>query len=110
MLVVAFFVKLRFFPFVWWFPYIRDQIKFFCFFLVGVLNKIFPLILIGIKGFFSEEILLLMVLVSLIISLINLCYKQKNIKAFLAWSSKINFSLIIMIMVVNWLRGLVYMV
>jgi len=53
---------------------------------------------------------LLMVLITVVISLLNLYYNQKNIKVFLAWSSKINFRLILMIMYVNWLSGLLYLV
>lgn len=110
LLVISFFLKLRFFPFVWWFPYISDQVNLVCFFLVGLLKKVFPLVLIYVKNSVSGFVFVVFVYITAFISLVNLCLNQNNIKLFLAWSSKIKFSIVIMIMHVNWVSGLVYLV
>jgi len=109
LLILALFFKLRFFPFVWWFPYISDQLKVFCFFLIGILKKIFPLILIAVKNNISRTFILITVLITMVISLVNLFMKQNKIKVFLAWSSKMNFRLILLVMQINWLSGLIYL-
>jgi len=73
------------------------------------LKKIFPLLLISIKNFLYESVVLVMVFVTIIISLLNLFMKQNKIKVFLAWSSNINFSLILFIMQEKWIGGVMYL-
>nr|YP_010736720.1 NADH dehydrogenase subunit 2 [Bipalium admarginatum]WEM34735.1 NADH dehydrogenase subunit 2 [Bipalium admarginatum] len=107
-LVIAFFFKLSFFPFLWWFPYLSSFLTFFLFFVFGVINKIFPVILLFINQIISFNVIFLISLLTIVLSLINLMYFQNDIKIFLAWSSNANFGWMILVMSQVWIGGLVY--
>nr|UHA56320.1 NADH dehydrogenase subunit 2 [Humbertium sp. MNHN JL090] len=108
--IFAFLFKLSFFPFVWWFPFLSSFLNFFLFFILGIVNKIFPLLMIFLNHLVSFNVLFFMSILTIFISLINLIMFQNDLKVFFAWSSNINFGWIIILMSQVWLGGLVYLV
>nr|YP_011013897.1 NADH dehydrogenase subunit 2 [Arthurdendyus triangulatus]WPY71420.1 NADH dehydrogenase subunit 2 [Arthurdendyus triangulatus] len=108
LILLSLFLKLGFFPFIWWFPYLSDNISYFSFFILSVVQKSFPLFLIYWNNFLDVGFSLVLVLLTVFISLINLVYNQNNIKVFLAWSSNINFSWILLILFRLWSFGFSY--
>lgn len=106
--LLGLFFKMRFFPFLWWFPYIRDGLKYWCFIFLKVLQKVAPFMLLYVNKILSRNHLYLLISVSYGIALINLYYNQQNIKVFLAWSSTCNLRLMILFIVFSWRSSLLY--
>nr|AKC99405.1 NADH dehydrogenase subunit 2 [Obama sp. MAP-2014] len=102
-------VKLSLFPFIWWYPYISEQVNCFIFFLLTIVQKFFPLVLIQINnGILYDFIFINLIIISIVISIINLFYNMNNIKIFLAWSSTINACWILLIFIHSFLIGFNY--
>nr|UKA77690.1 NADH dehydrogenase subunit 2 [Platydemus manokwari] len=108
LVILSFFLKLGFFPFAWWFPYISDSLNYFSFFVLSVVQKLVPLCLFFWNNSLCSSIFYFAVFVNVLISLINLVYNQNNVKVFLAWSSSINFSWILVIFFQRWTYGISY--
>nr|YP_010175658.1 NADH dehydrogenase subunit 2 [Amaga expatria]QSM34665.1 NADH dehydrogenase subunit 2 [Amaga expatria] len=103
------FVKLSLFPFLWWYPYISENINNFSFFVITIIQKFFPLIIISINnGILYDLIFINLIIISIFISIFNLFYNMNNIKVFLAWSSTINACWIILIFINSFLIGFSY--
>nr|UKA77702.1 NADH dehydrogenase subunit 2 [Parakontikia ventrolineata] len=108
LIILSFFLKLGFFPFIWWFPFLSDSLNFYLIFIFSVIQKLFPLLLVYWNSCIVLEGVLLAVIINVVISLINLVYNQNNIKVFLAWSSNINYSWILYIFFKSWAYGVSY--
>nr|UHA56308.1 NADH dehydrogenase subunit 2 [Diversibipalium sp. MNHN JL281] len=109
LLLLGFFFKLGFFPFIWWFPYISGLMSYFCYFMFGVVVKIFPLFLVTYNQLFTVSSLFIVVSLTVFLSLLNLVTNQNNIKVFLAWSSNVNLGWVVLMMASNWSLGVGYM-
>lgn len=93
------FLKLGLFPFVWWIPYVIARLSFLSFFLLGVVKKILGLYILILNYSsilpFMEWFIYLVSIITVFISLLNSFRNQNNIKPLLAWSSSINYSMLI---------------
>lgn len=108
LVILSLFLKIGFFPFLWWFPYLVDNCSFFSFFLIGILQKGIPLFVIFWNNLLDYQLFVILSILTVSISLVNLVYNQNKIKVFLAWSSSINFSWILLVFIQWWSFGFSY--
>lgn len=106
--LLGLFLKLRFFPFLWWFPYICESLRYWCFFFLKVVQKFIPITLVYVKKIISYEYVYMLIMVSYFISLLNLHYNQNNIKLFLVWSSSGKLCIILFFILFSWVSALMY--
>lgn len=106
--LLGLFLKLSFFPFLWWFPYICESLKYWCFFFLKIVQKIVPIVLSYTNKIVSHEFIYLLVGVSYFLSLLKLHYNQNNIKLFLVWSSSGKLCIILLLIKFSWGSALLY--
>nr|YP_009711072.1 NADH dehydrogenase subunit 2 [Bipalium kewense]QGI24382.1 NADH dehydrogenase subunit 2 [Bipalium kewense] len=107
-LVIAFFFKISFFPFLWWFPYLSSFLNYFLFFVFGVVNKVFPIFMLVINQVVSFNVIFFICIFSIFLSLFFLSISQNDLKIFFAWSSNVNYGWIILVLTQSWLNGVVF--
>lgn len=108
LIVLGMLLKLGFFPFLWWFPYIRDSLRYFSFFVLSLVQKLFPLLFIYWHCYVNFKGVMFFVILNVVLSILNLMFNQNNIKLFIAWSSNINYSWMVIMFLQWWEYGLTY--
>lgn len=107
-IILGMLLKLGFFPFLWWFPYIRESLSYFSFFVLSLIQKLFPLLFIYWHCYVHFKMVLFFVILNVVLSIINLMVNQNKIKLFIAWSSNINYRWMVIMFLQWWEYGLTY--
>lgn len=95
------FLKLGLFPFVWWLPYVVSRLRYFSFFLLGVVNKVlgFYIFVINYSSVFPfyEGVVYFVSLATTFVAIINSFCNQNKTKALLVWSSAVKYSMLVVL-------------
>lgn len=94
-------IKMGISPFFWWVPSIFKQLDWFSIIIIATIQKIPSFFILRLIFDISSMLGLFIAISGLIVSVIGINYKKKDLKVLMGWSSVGNMSLICYLLIIN---------